>query len=145
MDIKIPEYIVWNRQYLTREYNANNIHSRLDIHKHVAIIFSTNGRMCAIGYNMYNSMDKSEHAEYRAIKNLQARISCGKLKAKNYGFYMIVVRVHFNQDNFYFLFSRPCKQCSCLLSNQHFIDYIYWSTNNHNFDGCKVKSLLNFF
>lgn len=112
----------------------------LDDFKHVAFIFHEN-QICGVGYNIINIKDQGEHAEYRALKDLQRRIGDGQIKPKR--FIIIVMRVVLNKTNgeIYMKMSKPCINCQKMLKHQNLIKKVYWSTDNNCFDHCSVNSL----
>lgn len=92
----------------------------LDEFKHVALIFN-NDRLCGIGYNIINISDESEHAEYRALKDLKTHISRGAIKVKRFN--MVVLRLSVDKDNddITLKMSKPCSNCQKMLRNQHLV------------------------
>lgn len=111
---------------------------KVDDHKHLAIIFKGN-RIYSVGYNKYNINDISEHAEYDAIKKLENKIVRENIKIKRFN--LLVIRIHYINNNIKFSMSKPCKNCQKLLLSQFLIKKVYWTTNDGEIDFCSV----NFF
>ena len=100
---------------------------------HIALAFENKKLLCW-AINM-----PTIHAETNLLRKLQYMQTKHKVKWERIN--MIVVRVRIDSEkNFYFSMSKPCVHCTNELQKTK-IKKVFWSTNNGDFDVCKLCNL----